>query len=677
MSPLRATGAAMFLGMTMDLQATCARAAELQKAGRAEEAERLYLEVLAAAPDYVPALSLLGVLRAAGGRKTEALELMEKAARLGPGSAAALFNHAMLLLELGRGEEALEQFLRVTAIQPGNLMAHARAGRLLEALGRLDEARSHYDRAVALKPDFAAVIAQRGLLNRQLGREAEALADFDRALALAPDHAALLAARGYLQWDRFRRLEPALKDLKRAVALDAHADYARGDLMHMKMLAGDWQDFGSEMAVIDRDVRQGKKVIRPFAYLALSESPADLHRATVTYMENNYPPLPALWQGSFRPRNRIRVGYVCGHFNRHALAYLAAGLYERHDREKFEIIAFDSGRDDGSAIRARLIKAFDRFIPIAALGDDEAARRVLAEDIDILVNVDGLSGHIRMGLFARRPAPVQVNWLGYPGTLGTSTIDYIIADAVVLPESEQRWYEEKIVTLPHVYQVNDDRRAIADPVPSRVLHGLPEKGFVFCNFNQSYKLTPAVFDCWMRLLLTLEGSVLWLLDADPLFQANLRKEAEARGVAGGRLIFAPLMENKDHLARLKLADLFLDTLPYNAHTTCSDALWAGLPVLTCRGTAFPGRVAASLLTAMDMPELIALNMNDYEQRALQLARDPVHLCGIREKIAANRAKSPLFDTDLYRRHLESAYRIMMEQLGRPRAFRIEAGPVGA
>jgi predicted O-linked N-acetylglucosamine transferase (SPINDLY family) len=627
----------------MDLQAICARAAELQKAGRADEAEKLYLEVLAAAPDYVPALSLLGILRAGSGKKQEALTLMEKAARLGPNSAPAIFNHAMLLLKLGKADEALAQFLRVTQLQPGNAAAHAHAGQLQQAFGRPAEALSHYDRSLALKPA----------------------------------NAALLAARGYLQWDRFRRLEPALNDLKRATALDPEADYVRGDLMHMKMLAGDWQDFDRELAVIDAEVRQDRKVIRPFAYQALSESPADLHRATITYTESNFPPMLPLWQGSLRPRSKIRIGYVCGYFSKHALAYLAAGLYERHDRERFEIIAFDAGRDDGSAIRARLTQAFDRFIPIAALSDQEAAERILAEDIDILVNVDGLSGHIRLGLFARRPAPVQVNWLGYPGTLGASYMDYIIADAIVLPDNEQRWYEEKAVILPHAYQVNDDRRAVADTAPSRVLHGLPEQGFVFCNFNQSYKLTPLMFDCWMRLLKQVEGSVLWLLQADPLFEVNLRKEAQARGVEGGRLIFAPLIENEEHLARMRLAGLFLDTLPYNAHTTCSDALWAGLPVLTCRGTAFPGRVAASLLTAMNLPELITANMNDYEQRALSLARDSVHLCGIREKIAANRAKSPLFDTDLYRRHLESAYRIMMEQVGRPRPFRIEAANAGA
>jgi predicted O-linked N-acetylglucosamine transferase (SPINDLY family) len=279
-----------------------------------------------------------------------------------------------------------------------------------------------------------------------------------------------------------------------------------------------------------------------------------------------------------------------------------------------------------------------------------------------------------MGVFAERPAPVQVNWLGYPGTLGASYIDYIVADGVVLPEEEHRWYAEKVVTLPGAYQVNDDRRAAAEKNPARrAEHGLPEKGFVFCNFNQSYKLTPDMFSCWMRLMKEVEASVLWLLEANPLFHANLRKEAEARGVSGARLIFAPIIDNDAHLARMRLADLFLDTLPYNAHTTCSDALWAGLPILTCRGTAFAGRVAASLLTAMGLPELITEDLGQYEQLALRLARDPVHLCGIREKIPQKRANSTLFATARYCRHLESAYRTMMGQVGNPRAFRVEGG----
>jgi len=644
--------------------------------GNAAEAERLYREILAAAPDYVPALSLLGVLCSLTARKLEALGLMQKAARLGPNSAPALLNYAILLQEMDRGDEALAYFSRVTALQPGNALAHAQEANLLVALKRLPEALTRFNKAIALKPDFTAALGNRGIVLRQLGRADEAMADFDKALALAPDNTLMLAARGYLHWDKFRRLEPAVRDLERAVALHPDADYARGDLMHMKMLGGDWRGFATELALIDAGVRAGKKIIRPFAYQALSGSPEDLQTCAVTWTRDAVPPAPALWQGERYRHGKIRVGYVCGSFSKHALAYLAAGLYELHDRSGFEIFAFDTGRSDNSRMRARLESAFDKFISIAEMSDGDAAKKIRAEEIDILVNVDGYSGTIRMGVFARRPAPMQVNWLGYPGTLGADYMDYIIADPVVIPPDDARHYTEEIVTMPHAYQVNDARRAIAAQSPGRAALGLPPNGFVFCNFNQSYKLTPDIFACWMRLLARVEGSVLWLLEANQTFHANLRAAAEKEGISGARLIFAPIIPIEDHLARLRLADLFLDTLPYNAHTTASDALWAGLPLLTCRGQAFAGRVAASLLLSMDMPELVASNMNDYERLALKLAHEPLLLQSLRDKIAANRPQSPLFNTDLYRRQLESAYRTMMEQASRgeaARAFRVETG----
>ena len=731
--------AIFFVGM-MDLQANCARAAALHKAGDMDGAERLYRAVLDAAPDYIPALSLFGVLRAAQGRKDEALGLMEKAARLGPDSLPAQMNYAALLQEvgrhqdalavwdrlaaqkpaasvfnqcanllgmLGREDEALAAYDRALALEPGNERIWYNRGILLEKRKNLGDAEASFSRALALKPDFAAALNNRAHLRRQLGRNQEALADLDRALAAQPadmamlynratllsalkrydealagfnavlarepDNAAALSARGMLLWDRFRRYEPALADMERALALGPRADWARGDLLHLKMLGGVWQGFDQELALIDEGVRDGKPVIRPFAHQALSASPQALHKSAMLFTDRVYPPLPALCKSKRGNHGRIRVGYLCGAFNKHALAYLAAGLYEAHDRNRFEIIALDAGRNDNSAIRARLESAFDKFIPIAALSDQEAAEKILSEEIDILVNVDGYSGHLRMGVFARRPAPVQVNWLGFPGTLGANYIDYIIADPIVIPESDRRFFSEKIVTLPHAYQVNDSKRAIAGSAGTKADHGLPENGFVFCNFNQSYKLTPSHFSLFLKIMKQVPGSVLWLLEANEVFHANLRAQAAHQGVDASRLIFAPIIPIEDHLARLSLADLFLDTLPYNAHTTCSDALWAGLPLLTCRGTAFAGRVAASLISVMGVPELITGNLEEFESLALKLAREPDLMKALRDKIAANRASSPLFDTDLYRRHIEAAYQTMWDIAqagGAPRDFRV-------
>jgi predicted O-linked N-acetylglucosamine transferase (SPINDLY family) len=311
-------------------------------------------------------------------------------------------------------------------------------------------------------------------------------------------------------------------------------------------------------------------------------------------------------------------------------------------------------------MRRRLEAAFDKFIYITNLSDAEAANQIRAAEIDILVNLNGYFGAPRMGVFAMRAAPVQVNYLGFPATLGAPYMDYILADKVVIPEEEKRFYDEQVVYLPHCYQVNDSKRPIAAEVPSREALGLPRTGFVFCNFNQSYKITPATFASWMRILSQVDGSVLWLLNSKPPFAANLAQAAERHGIASGRLIFAPSLPPDQHLARLKQADLFLDSLPYNAHTTASDALWAGLPLLTCRGTSFPGRVAASVLGAMGMPELVMESMGEYEALAIHLAQNRDAARDLKQKLARNRLDSPLFDTDLFRQNIETAYCAMWD-----------------
>jgi len=357
-----------------------------------------------------------------------------------------------------------------------------------------------------------------------------------------------------------------------------------------------------------------------------------------------------------------------------------AELFELHDHNRFELIAFDNGWDDGSAIRRRIERAFDAIVDIAQLGDAEAAAAIRGRQVDILVNLNGYFGLGRQGVFSQRPCPVQVNWLGFPGTLGTDYIDYIVADRHVIPPGHDAYYAEKVVRLPDTYQPNDRQRRIAERAPGRAEVGLPGAGFVFCCFNNSYKVTPDVFDVWMSLLRRVDGSVLWLLENNHEAVRNLRGEAQRRGVAPERLVFAPRMHLDDHLARHRLADLFLDTLPYNAHTTASDALWAGLPLLTCTGSTFPGRVAGSLLHAVGLPELITHSLEDYGALALRLATSPGELAAVRAKLAANRATCPLFDTDRFRRHIESAYVTMWERYQRgaaPESFAVAASAMPA
>jgi predicted O-linked N-acetylglucosamine transferase (SPINDLY family) len=393
-----------------------------------------------------------------------------------------------------------------------------------------------------------------------------------------------------------------------------------------------------------------------------------------SYAAKTYPPSKApLWNGERYRHTKIRVGYISGEFRDQATAYLIADLLERHDRSAFELCGFSTGHDDGGAMRRRIKQALDSFSDLAGRSDRDIAAQIRRAEIDILVNLNGFFGEARTGVVAYKPSPIQVNYLGYPGTMGADYMDYILADRWVIPESEQSHYTEKVVYLPDSYQANDGKKLIGDP-PSRPECGLPERGLVFSSFNNPYKITPQFFDVWMRLLAQAEGSVLWLLELDKAAKRNLMNEAIARGITLDRIVFAPFVKLKEHLARGSLADLFLDTLPVNAHTTASDALWTGVPVLTCCGSTFPGRVAASLLSAVGLKELITQSLEDYEALALKLAHEPELLAQLRVKLAHNRGKEPLFDTPRLARHIESAYRTMAERhrLGlTPEGFSVE------
>jgi protein O-GlcNAc transferase len=639
---------------------------------RLEDALASFDRAIVRKPDYAEAFYNRGNCRQYLGRHEEAVADYSRALALSPGYEPALTNRGNALRKLGRFSEGLTDYEAVLQLHPGDPLTLYHKANALKDLQRFDEALADYDRALALDPDLAAAWNNRGMVLRDLNRPAEALASFNRALVLKPDDAAALFNRGTLQWTEYGRYEQALRDLEDVVRIAPDYDYAPGNLLHLKMYGGDWRGFEFDKALIDRGVRAGQKIVEPFVYQAISDSPKDLLTCAETHA-TLFPPGAPLWKKLPRKRDKIRVGYLSGEFRAQATQYLAAGLYERHDRENFEIVAFDAGVGDGSPMRARLEAAFDNFISISGLTDQEAAERIRDAQIDILVNLNGYFGRHRMGVFALRPAPIQVNYLGFPGTLGAPAMDYILADRIVIPEGERRHFTEQVVWLPDCYQVNDDTRRIADQRPTRAEEGLPETGFVFCNFNQSYKLVPETFASWMRVLKQVEGSVLWLMEGNGAFTQHLRQEAERQGVAGGRLVFARNQPLDRHLARLPLADLFLDSLPYNAHTTASDALWAGVPLLTCRGRAFAGRVAASLLRAIGLPELIAGDWAAYEALAVRLAREPGLLRGLRDRLAQNRAAYPLFDTDRFRRHIESAYRQMWEIAQRgeaPRHFAV-------
>jgi protein O-GlcNAc transferase len=651
------------------------RAILLADLGRNQEALESYGKALVLQPDFIEALRERALLLHKCGKLDEALVDFDRLLARMPGFAAGWSNRGVVLEDMERLGEALASHEKALAIDPAMAEALHNRGAILMRLRRFEEALTSIDRSLAIKPDaYSRVWNNRGALMLEIKNFPEAMASFNRALAIDPNDVGALQNRGRLAWLEFRNYGAARADLERAAQLDPDYPDLLGDLLYLKMIGGDWGGRAELAERITLGVRAGKKVVRPFIYQAISDCPADLAACSVIHV-SRFPAAPPMHSKGARRPGKIRVGYVSGEFRQQATAWLAAGLYECHDREKFELFAFDSGVGDGSAIRRRLEAAFDKFVPIAGLPDQAAAARIADEEIDILVNLNGYFGEQRPGLFAHKPAPIQVNYLGFPMTLGAAYMDYIVADRCVIPEEERRHFSEKTVYLPDSYQVNDSRRAIDAKTPTRAECGLPS-AFVFCNFNQAYKLTPEIFARWMAILKQVPGSVLWLLEDNSVFAENVRAAGAAAGLAPGRIVFAPQMQQEKHLARLKLADLSLDTLPYNAHTTASDALWAGLPILTCRGKSFSGRVAASLLAAIGLAELVTEDLDAYEALAVELARQPERLASLRHRLAENRLTWPLFDTARYARRLEAAFAMMVERREKglaPESFSLPQG----
>lgn len=629
------------------------------------------------APDFAQAYSNLGNALEDKGELDAAIEAYRKAATLNPRFVEAHTNCVNVLRKLGRTEEAIAVCEEIAATRPDAAEPYFSLGNILKELSRPGQAIAAYRRAVALRPSFAEAYANLG--NVLQGEEAfdEAIEAYRAALSLNPDLAEAHANMG-AALESLNRLKEAIESYRKAVELNPRLVPIRLWLHHKRRQICDWEGIEADEPEL-RALLTSKQTnpAHPFPILSMAASAREQLHAARAFAENFKQPAFEHRQEDFRGAKKLKIGYLSSDFCRHATALLTAELFERHDRSRFEIVAYSHGKDDRSELGQRLREAFDDFIDIRAMRDDEAATRIKADGIAILIDLKGYTKGARTGIAARRPAPVQVSFLGYPGTMGAPFIDYIIADPFVLPMDQQTFYSEKIVHLPYCYQPNDSKRLIANITPTRAECGLPEQGFVFCSFNNGYKITPEFFGIWMRLLQTVPGSVLWLLDSNDLVKDNLRREASRHGVDPARLVFAPRLTPPEHLARHRLADLFLDTLPYNAHTTASDALWAGLPVLTCAGSTFAGRVAGSLLNAMDLPELITHSLSDYEGMARRLAREPASLQGLRLRLLGNRLSAPLFDTPRYVRLYETALTQIWERWASgkgPQAFAVTLVP---
>ncbi|MBK6007916.1 tetratricopeptide repeat protein [Ramlibacter ginsenosidimutans] len=636
-------------------------------------AEARAREAIARDAQDAEALYLLGSTFLFEGRLPEALApLTAAAARLQRRGVGYRLGHCQFGLGDLAGAEA--SLRREAQAYPQSADAQNTLGSVLSAQGRHAEALEAFQAALRVNPAHVEALVNAGTALHTLGRHAEALPLLERAAAAQPGFAHAHLNLGLVQ-HALQRYEEAAASVGRALAIDPDLPYGLSSQVWAELFACDWRAIGPHIAALRAQAREQRVPVSPFMLLAVTDSPAEQLQATQVYLrDKDFGERPPLSRPMRTRAPRIRIAYLSSDFHQHATAQLMTRLFELHDRSAFEVIGLSTGVNDGSPMRARLERAFDRFIDVERASDAQAARQIADLGVDIAIDLKGHTEGSRMNILGWRPAPVQVTYLGYPATVGAPYIDYVLADRVVIPPEQQRFYTERVVWLPDSYQVNDDRIVVPPAPQSRAAHGLPAQGFVFCAFNNAYKLRPETFALWLRLLRGVPGSVLWLLANNPAMERRLREQAGAAGIAPERLVFAPKLPLGEHLARHACADLFLDTLPVNAHTTASDALRAGVPMVTCMGHTFAGRVAASLLLALGLPELVTDSLGDYEALALKLALQPQALAEVRAKLARNRATSSLFDTARTCRRIEAAYRIMWERHLRgepPAAFAVE------
>jgi protein O-GlcNAc transferase len=680
--------------MNPQLQSMLQQAIQAFQGGNFDSANLILKRVLQVDSKNLPALHILGLIKASQSNYREAADYLARAARIAPNDALIQYNLAKALSDSGNDKDAITYHKKAVALTPNNPEAWLNYGISAFNLGRYEDALIWYGNALSLKPDYQEALLNKGATLKELKRYEEAIVFAEKALSINPnlaeawsnkgmalhelkrfdeaiahyDKALSLDAEFAVAWsnkgnvlNELKRFDEAIAHYDKALSLKHDIDWVPGDLLHAKMKICCWLGLAESLEDICKKIGTSMKVADPFPLLALTDNTLIHKRSAEIYVQSRYPFNPLLGPITKRSKSpKIRVGYFSADFKNHPVAFLIAELFEIHDRSQFEIYGFSLVKA-ADEMSGRLQLAFDHSIEAQGMSDIEIAQLSRSLNIDIAVDLTGFTQDARTGIFSHRAAPIQLNYLGYPGTMGTDYMDYIIADKTLIPLDAQSNYTEKVVYLPNSYQVNDRRRLISERQFTREELGLPESEFVFCCFNNNFKIIPATFEGWMRILKAVEGSILWLLEDNSWVVKNLKKEAEKQGIAPDRLVFAERMPLPEHLARHRQANLFLDTLPYNAHTTTSDALWAGLPVLTLMGNSFASRVAASLLNAIGLPELITNTQEEYETLAVGLAQNPQKLADIKLKLVNSRLTTPLFDTQLFTKNLEAAYSKMYER----------------
>jgi protein O-GlcNAc transferase len=626
----------------------------LKDQGKLEEAIASYNKALDIKPDYAEAYNNMGNALQEQGKFEKAIASFNKALSLRPDYVEAYNNLGNALKDQGKLEEALASYNKAQSLNPDYAEAYNNMGNTLKDQGKLDEAIASYNKALLLKPDYANAYNNLGNALKDQGKVEEAIEAYKKALLLKPDYPEAYNNMG-INLKEQGKLDEAIEAYKKALSIKPEYEAARTQKLHQQAHICDWDSIAKDVSLIP-ELGTSEKHISPFTLLSLEDAPERHFSRSKVYAKAKFPqkPLPFPRVPSEKPK-RLHIGYFSADFHNHATMYLMRQIFVAHNRSRFKVYAYSYGPDSHDEMRSALIANVDQFHDVLEMNNMEIFELARSDNLDIAIDLKGYTKDMRLAPFASRLAPVQISYLGYPGTLGADFIDYIVADPILIPEDKRQYYSEQVIYLPNTYQPTDNTRIISGKVITREGMGLPSDGFVFCCFNNNYKISPKEFDIWMRLMAKVEGSVLWLLKSNKWAEGNLKKEAEARGISGDRVIFAEKVENSEHLARHSLADLFLDTFNCNAHTTASDALWVGLPVITKVGQGFAARVAGSLLHAVGLSELATKTEEDYEALILEYATNPKKLAEIKEKLATNRLTQPLFNTELYTKHLENGY----------------------
>ena len=667
----------------------------LHKNGKLKEAKKVFEKILKDWPNDFEAIHSLGTIEAQMLNLIKACELLEQASKLNPRNASTFFNLGLAQRDLKRFDEAILNIKRAISIEPENTKYYVDYGMVQIELKLFEDALATFDKLIDLRLEDSKVFFYRAYCFSKLNRTDEAIRSLDHGIKLDPENPQAYFNKGNELLKKQMPLEAsacfgmaisinpnyaeayhnsgaALVEIKqmqaasasylKALELNPTLEFLFGTCLYQKLLMCEWDFLSEGLEYCKLSIDKGERVTLPFPAISFLSQDSELLNITQIFTNSKHPKTNFLPIRVDRLSHKIiRVGYYSSDFYNHATTHLIAKLLNDHDRSKFEIYGFSLVVCPHDEIYESVANSFDQFHDVSGMSDLDVVRLSRELEIDIAIDLKGYTKNNRTDIFAEGCAPLQVNYLGFPGSMGADYIDYIIADKVVIPEKSKQFFTEKVVYLPYSYQVNDSTRVIADIASSKEAHGLPSSGFVFCCFNNNYKITPEIFDVWVRILKAVDGSVLWLLEDNVIASENLYKEASVRGLDVSRLIFAKRLSAEMHLARHRFADLFIDTAPCNAHTTASDALWTGLPVLTLKGHTFAGRVAASLLTALEMPELITESLNEYEKLAIDLALNSEKLSSVRNKLEVNKLTKPLFNTALFARHIEAAY-LKMYQL---------------